>query len=139
VVNHATIHDNSFRITGGSYESSTNIGPGQTKKFTFSMVAPQKTGTYYLVFSLSMVAADSLSHTEMIRVDDTPLELTIPNQPDTFAQNRKDTISILVSNPRNNEVKNVVLFVSGDGLTAIPEKNIVVPSHPERVPRSIFP
>ena len=55
-------------------------------------------------------------------MDNTPLELTVIDKPDTFAQGKKETIHVQVANPRKNDVRNVMLDVSGTGVTATPEK-----------------
>ena len=66
--------------------------------------------------------ADSLYSRAPVQVDNTPLELTIVDKPDTFAQGKKETIYLQVANPRKNDVRSVMLDVSGTGVTANPEK-----------------
>ena len=58
-------------------------------------------------------------------MDNTPLDLTVLNKPDTFAQGKKKTIYMQVSNPRKNNVRNVVLEVSGNGIEAAPSRSFV--------------
>ena len=122
VVNHATFGDKDIRLTSGSYDSSANIGPLQTRPFVFSIASDALEGTYYPTFSLSFRDADSLYYRTQVKVDNTPLVLTIIDKPDTFAQDKKDLINVQIANPRNNDVKNVILEVSGDGVTASPTK-----------------
>ena len=120
VLNHATFSDNNIRRMSGTYDTSANIGPLQTRSFVFSVAARASEGTYYPTFSLSFRDADSLWERTMVQVDNTPLELTVQNKPDTFTQGSKDTISVTVANPRKNDVKNVKVEVSGTGITATP-------------------
>lgn len=127
IVNHASIRADDFQITGGKYDSSTNIGPGQTRIFSFSITSPAVEGTYYPIFSLGYVGADSLWYTSMVQVDASPLEVTIKSQPDTYARDRKDTLNVAISNPRKNTVKNVILTVTGDGAVMNPEKSFLGP------------
>jgi hypothetical protein len=122
VVNHATYTDKQINLISGSYDYSSNIGPGKTRTFPFTIVTDVPDGTYYPVFSLSFRDADSLYHRAMVKVDNTPLELTDLNQPDAFTQGKKDTITLKVANPRQIEVKNVMLEVSGPGATVTPSK-----------------
>ena len=122
VVNHATYSDNKINLVSGVYDSSSNIGPGKTRTFVFTIVPDVSDGTYYPTFSLSFRDADSLYHRAMVKVDNTPLELTDLDQPDTFTQGKKDTITAKVVNPRQNDVKNVMLEVSGPGATVTPSK-----------------
>jgi hypothetical protein len=122
VINHATFGDKDIRLTSGSYDSSANIGPLQTRPFVFSIASDAFEGTYYPTFSLSFRDADSLYYRTQVQVDNTPIGLTILDKPDTFTQNKKDSITVQIANPRNNDVKNVILEVSGDGVTASPSK-----------------
>ena len=122
VVNHATIGDKDFRLTSNSYETSANIGPLQTQTFVFSLATDAFEGTYYPTFSLGFRDAESLYYPAVIKVDNTPLELTVVDKPDTFTEGKKRTLNLQVANPRKNNVTNVVLGVSGDGITATPER-----------------
>ena len=125
VVNHATIGDTNIRLASTPYDSSANIGPLQKQSFTFSVVADALDGTYYPTFSLSFRDADSLYYRALIQVDNTPLELTIVDKPDAFTKGKKKTIAVQVSNPRKDEVRNVMLDVSGMGITASPAELFV--------------
>lgn len=123
VVNHATMSmDNNFRLTSPSYDYSTTIGPGKSKKFIFTLSAAGNDGKYFPSFSLSLRDADSLWQTVMMEVDNTPLELTLHSKPDTFTRGKKDIIDIQVANPRNNGVRNVILELSGDGTVITPSR-----------------
>jgi hypothetical protein len=125
VVNHATFGNENIRLTSTPYDSSANIGPLQKQPFTFSVVADALDGTYFPTFSLSFRDADSLYYRATAEVDNTPLELTIIEKPDAFTQGKKKTISLQVANPRKNDVRNVVLEVSGAGITATPAKTFI--------------
>ena len=122
MVNHATFGDNDIRLTSGTYDASANIGPLQTRPFVFSIASDAFEGTYYPTFSLSFRDADSLYYRTPVQVDNTPLVLTIIDKPDIFTKDKKDLINVQIANPRNNDVKNVILEVSGDGVTALPSK-----------------
>lgn len=125
VVNHATIGDKNIRLTSNPYDTSANIGPLQTQTFIFSIATDAAEGTYYPTFSLSFRDADSLYYRAMIKVDNTPLELTVIDKPDAFTQGKKKTITLQVANPRKNDVRNVVLEVAGDGITATPARTFI--------------
>lgn len=122
VVNHATFGDQDIRLTSGTYDASANIGPLQTRPFVFSIASDAFEGTYYPTFSLSFRDADSLYYRTQVQVDNTPLVLTIIDKPDIFTKDKKDSITVQIANPRKNDVKNVILEVSGDGVTALPSK-----------------
>jgi hypothetical protein len=125
VVNHVTIGDKNIRLVSTPYDSSSNIGPLQTKSFVFSVVADAPDGTYYPTFSLSFRDADSLYSRATVQVDNLPLELTIVEKPDAFAEGKKKTIFIQVANPRKTDLRNVILEISGTGVTVTPEKTFI--------------
>ncbi len=125
VINHATIGDNNIRLLSNPYDSSANIGPLQKQSFAFSITADAPDGTYYPTFSLSFRDADSLYYRALVQVDNTPLELTIVDKPDAFSKGKKKTILVQVANPRKNDVRNVMLDVSGTGITASPAEIFV--------------
>jgi hypothetical protein len=124
-VNHASFGDQDIKRTSGTYDSSSAIGPLQTRDYTFSVLANGQDGTYYPPFSLSYYGTGGLWIKDPVQVDNTPLLLLITSQPDTFAQSGKETISVQVSNPRKNEVKNVILSVSGDYMEIMPLKTFI--------------
>ena len=125
VINHATIGDNNIRLLSNPYDSSANIGPLQKQSFAFSITADAPDGTYYPTFSLSFRDADSLYYRALVQVDNMPLELTIVDKPDAFSKGKKKTILVQVANPRKNDVRNVMLDVSGTGITASPAEIFV--------------
>ena len=125
VVNHATLSSDKIISISRPYDSSSNIGPGQKKLYTFSVTADASDGTYYPTFSLDFRDADSLYYRTIAKIEDTPIVLTIVDQPDTFTQGKKKTIYAQVANPRENTVKNIILDVSGSGITATPSKIFV--------------
>ena len=125
MVNHATFGDNDILLTSGSYDTSANIGPLQTRSFVFSIGTDKPAGTYYPTFSLSFSAGDSLYHRTPVKVDNAPLVMTIAEKPDAFTQGVKKTISVQISDPRDNDVKNVIFEVTGNDVTLTPSKTYI--------------
>ncbi len=125
VVSHATFTDTDFDLLSGTYDTSTIVGPLQTRSFIFSIAATAKEGTYYPTFSLSYRDGDSLWYRSTVKIDNMPLVLTILDKPDSFTQDRKKPITIQITNPRDNGVKNVIMEISGTGATASPDKIFV--------------
>ncbi|PKL69702.1 MAG: hypothetical protein CVV30_09160 [Methanomicrobiales archaeon HGW-Methanomicrobiales-1] len=121
-VNHAIVSSEGIKITSRPYDSSTSIGPAQKQSYVFSVTADGLDGTFYPTFSLSFRDADSLFYRTVAKIENTPIVLTIVDQPDTFTQGKKKTIYAQVANPRENSVKNIILDVSGTGITATPSK-----------------
>jgi hypothetical protein len=124
-VNHAQISGDTIKSTSQPYDSSSNLGPGQTQSFPFSITANGLDGIYYPTFSLSFRDADSLYYRAKVKIDNTPIIVTILDRPDTFSQGKKKTIYAQVANPRGNKVKNVKLGISGTGITATPSEVFV--------------
>jgi len=125
VVSHATFTDADFDLTSDTYDSSASIGPLQTRLFIFSIAATAPEGTYYPTFSLSFRDGESLWYRSTVKIDNMPLVLTILDKPDSFTDGRKKPITIQVTNPRDNGVKNVIMEISGTGATVSPDKIFV--------------
>jgi len=125
VVNHALLLSDTIMSTSQAYDTSSNLGPGQTQSFIFSIAADGLDGIYYPTFSLSFRDADSLYYRAKVKIESTPILLTILERPDTFSQGKKKTIYAQVANPRGNTVKNVILNISGTGITATPSEVFV--------------
>jgi len=128
VVNHATLYDNTntFMVTSPPFSSSTNIGPGQTQTFVFTVKADTMgEGTFYPIFSISFRDADSLWYRSSVQIEDALLELTVTERPDTFTEGGKGTVKILVWNPRESAVRGVTVVPAGNGITTTPIKAYV--------------
>jgi CARDB len=122
-INHVTFGESKdIHLTSDSYDTNANIGPLQIRDFVFTIQTDSGEGSYYPTFSMSFRDADSLYYRTQIKVDNTPLVVTVADKPDTFTANKKDSITVQIANPRENDVKNVILEVSGEGVTATPSK-----------------
>jgi len=125
MVNHAIFGDNDILLTSGSYDTNVNIGPLQTQAFVFSVGTDKSAGTYYPSFSLSFSAGNGMYYRTPVKVDNTPLVMTIADQPDAFIQGVKETICVQISNPRDNDVKNVIFEATGNDVTLTPSKTYI--------------
>ena len=94
MVNHATFGDDNIHLISGTYDTNLNIGPLQTQSFVFSIESDKSADTYYPSFSLSFTAGNGLYYRTPVKVDNTPLVMTIANKPDAFTQGVKETISV---------------------------------------------
>ena len=122
-VNHVTFGDSKdIRLISDTYDTNLNIGPLQTREFVFFVTTDASDGSYFPTFSLSFRDADSIYYRTQVKVDNTPLILAVTDKPDTFTQDKKETLTLQIANPRQNDVKNVVLKVSGDGIAATPSE-----------------
>ncbi|WP_292370952.1 COG1361 S-layer family protein [Methanoregula sp. UBA64] len=125
MVNHASFGNKEIQLTSGTYDTSSNIGPLQTRTYVFDVVTTENDGTYYPTFSVDFRDAGSLYYRTPVKVDNSPLIVSVINQPDTFTQGKKDSINVQIANPRGNSVKNVVLDVTGDGATVTPSEQYI--------------
>jgi hypothetical protein len=122
-VNHVTFGDSKdIHLISDTYDTNTNIGPLQTREFVFFTTTDSSDGSYFPTFSLSFRDADSIYYRTQVKVDNTNLILAVTDKPDTFTQDKKEILTLQIANPRQNNVKNVVLRVSGDGITATPSE-----------------
>jgi len=125
-VNHVTFGGSKdIHLVSDTYDTNTNIGPLQTREFVFSTTTDSSDGTYFPTFSLSFRDADSIYYRTLVKVDNTQLILAVLDNPDTYTKDKKDTISLQIANPRQNDVENVVLRVSGDGISATPSEKFI--------------
>jgi len=114
VANHATFgFDNSFQLLSGNYDTSSSIGPLQTRTYTFSVITQAPEGSYYPTFSATLADVKSLYYKGLVKVDNTPIVATLANKPDAFTRSTKNTLSLQLANPRDNDVKNVIVTVDG--------------------------
>ena len=123
--NHATFGDNDIHLVSGTYDSSSNVGPLQTRTYVFDVVTNATEGTYYPTFSLDFRDASSLYYRTPVKVDNTPIMMTVISQPDAFTEGKKELITVQIANPRQNAVKNVVLKVTGTGATLAPSEQYI--------------
>ncbi|MDP2796286.1 MAG: hypothetical protein Q8N94_02085 [Methanoregula sp.] len=122
IVNHAQLTDDTIRTVSRSYDSSSNIGPGKSRDYFFEVIANGKEGYYFPTFSMSFIDADSLYYRTFVEIDNDLPELTFIDNPDTFSAGKKDKITVKISNPRDYEVKNVIVEITGTGATVNPSK-----------------
>jgi len=114
VANHATFgFDNNFQLTSGSYDTSSTVGPLQTRTYTFSVITQSADGSYYPTFSLNIGDATSIYYRGLVKVDNTPIVATLIDKPDAFTPATKNTLSLQLANPREDDVKNVIVDVDG--------------------------
>lgn len=122
VINHAQLVDDTIRTVSRPYDTSSNIGPGQTRDYIFEVTADGKEGYYYPTFSLSFLESDSMYYRTIVEIDNSLPELTFIDKPDTFSAGKKDKITAKISNPRSNAVENVIVEISGTGSAVNPSK-----------------
>jgi len=96
-------------LSGERYSSVGTIGAGNSMTFTFSVRADSSDGIYYPVFYLDFRDAGSLRYGIPVKVESSPLSVSITERPETFSMGKKESIKILVGNPRENQISGVVV------------------------------
>jgi|WetSurMetagenome_2_1015567.scaffolds.fasta_scaffold72721_2 hypothetical protein len=125
-INHVTFGESKdISLISNTYDTNTNIGPLQTRAFVFLITTNANDGSYFPTFSMSFRDADSLYYRTQVKVDNTDLILAVQDKPDTFTQDKKDTIILKIANPRENDVDNVVVKITGDGISTNPSEDYV--------------
>ncbi|HPQ75902.1 MAG TPA: hypothetical protein PLM96_04560, partial [Methanoregulaceae archaeon] len=100
-----------------TYDSVGSLGPGNSMEFTFQIRADAKDGMYFPMFYLDFTDAGSLRYPIPIKVDNTPIIVTVIDAPDSFSPDSKDEITLSVSNPRECVINSVTVTPGGEGIT----------------------
>ncbi|KQC11392.1 MAG: hypothetical protein APR55_07745 [Methanolinea sp. SDB] len=100
-----------------TYDSVGSLGPGNSMEFTFQIQAGTKDGMYFPMFYLDFTNAGSLRYPIPVKVDDTPILITVIDAPDSFSPDAEEEITLSVSNPREDVIHGVTVTPSGEGIT----------------------
>jgi hypothetical protein len=111
---------NLIRTLNDPYGTVGDIGAGNSRDFSFLIRADGPDGTYYPKFFLDFRDEGSLSIPFPVVVKSTELAVSVLDRPDRFSRERKDTVTILIGNPRASEVNGVNLVMEGEGLDITP-------------------
>ncbi len=114
-ISRATLRSKDIITTEDTYTSVGSIGSGNKLEFTFTVQADAPDGIYYPKFSLDFLEAPSLRYYIPFEIESTGLQVLLIDQPDSFSEGRKDTLTFVVGNPRDNEVNGVSVSIRGEG------------------------
>ena len=121
-----------------TYDSVGSLGSGNSMEFTFQIQADARDGMYFPMFYLDFTDAGSLRYPIPIKVDDTPIIVTIIDAPDSFSPDAEDEITLSVSNPRESVINGVTVTPSGEGI-AITQSGIFIGTlEPDQEKTAIF-
>jgi hypothetical protein len=114
-ISRATLLDGGVAlINEGSYDSVGSIGAGNKLQFTFTVRTDGPDGIYYPKFYLDFRNAGSLRYLVPVKVESTELQVSVIDRPETFSEGKKETIQLLIGNPRENGVNGVTVTPVGD-------------------------
>jgi hypothetical protein len=115
-VSRVKLYSNELSIMGDeNYGSVGTIGPGNSLQFTFTIIATAPDGIYYPLFYLDMRDASSLRYRVPVKVENTGLSVSVTDRPDAFTSGKKEDVTIMVGNPRENTVNGVVITPATNG------------------------
>jgi uncharacterized membrane protein len=98
-----------------TYGTTMNLGPGDSTDFTFTVRADASEGIYYPKFYLDL-GAESFRYYVPLKVENTPIDVSILDRPDSFAMGVKDTITLVIGNPRESILSGVTVTPQGSGI-----------------------
>jgi hypothetical protein len=116
----------------GSYETAGTVGSGNTQKYSFTIQTDVPDGIYYPKFYLDFRDAGSYRYNIPVKVKDTGLAVTVKDLPDSFSAGKKDTITLIIGNPRENTVNGVTVIPSGNDIDTNPKSIFIGTLEPDQ-------
>jgi hypothetical protein len=107
-----------------TYITRMNIGPGDSMDFTFTLRADARDGIYYPKLYLGM-ETDSYRYYIPVEVESTPIDVSIIDRPDSFAKGVKDTVTLVIGNPRESTLRGVTVTPVGSGIETTQTKSFI--------------
>lgn len=115
------ILDNKIHIINkNTWNTISYIGSGSTITYTFQVKADPPDGTYFPLFSVGTESSGSIHYPLIIKVDSTELKASISEKPDNFSLSTKDTVNVSLINPRDAEIKKIMVTPAGTGIDVSP-------------------
>lgn len=116
-ISRAALYGTSISVLNAqTYDSVGDIGGGTTKTFTFTIEADGSDTVYYPTFYLDFRDAGSLRYPIAVKVQSNAVSVSVQDKPDIFTADKKETVTLLIGNPRENTVNGVTVTPSGDGI-----------------------
>jgi hypothetical protein len=131
-IRRVTLYDNDLTVLSNAYDTAVSIGAGNSMEFTFTVKADTLPGIYYPVFSVDFRDAGYLRNPITVKVENTPLKVSVVSRPDTFAIGKKDKVNISIGNPRSDVVNGVIVYLQGNELDVTPSSYFIGSLDPDR-------
>ncbi|HVN66368.1 MAG TPA: hypothetical protein VMT31_07130 [Methanomicrobiales archaeon] len=106
-------------LNKGAYDSQVTLGPGNSRDFSFYVIATGQGGLYQPAFYLDFVGGGFLKYLIPLRIDTTSLQVSVLDAPDYFSTGRKDEITLRIGNPRDNNLTGITVTPQGEGVKII--------------------
>jgi len=115
------ILDNKIHIVNkNTWNTISYIGSGSPITYTFLITADPPDGTYFPLFSVGTESSGSIHYPLIIKVDSTDIKASISEKPDNFSLSTKDTVNLSIINPRDGEIKKIMVTPAGTGIDVSP-------------------
>jgi hypothetical protein len=120
------------------YDSVGAIGPGNSMQFTFHIQPKVAEGMIFPMFYLDYTDAGSLRYPVPLKVDSTPITVSVIDAPDSFSAGTRDKVTLSVSNPRDNSVSSVSVTPGGKGITTTQSSSFLGTLEPDETKTATF-
>ncbi|GAB7016367.1 COG1361 S-layer family protein [Methanogenium cariaci] len=135
----AKLYSSELDVEGDeNYGSVGSIGPGNSLDFTFTITADAPDGIYYPLFYLDLRDASSLRYRVPVKVENSGLSLSVTDQPDAFTSGKKEDVTIMVGNPRENTVNGVVITPETNGYETTETSHFIGILAPDQAAEATF-
>ncbi|WFN34195.1 hypothetical protein L1S32_10150 [Methanogenium sp. S4BF] len=135
----AKLYSNELDVMGDeNYGSVGSIGPGNSLEFTFTITADAADGIYYPLFYLDLRDASSLRYRVPVKVENTGLSVSVTDRPDAFTSGKKEDVTIMVGNPRENTVNGVVITPVTNGYETTETSHFIGTLTPDQAADATF-
>ena len=108
-----------------SFSANLNIAPGATMDLPFHISVDGPDGTYYPTFSVGTKQGNSINYPIKIEVDSTDIKVSISQKPDNFALSTTNMVNLSIVNPRDGDIKNVIITPEGQGVIISPATSFI--------------
>jgi hypothetical protein len=117
-IEQASVASNEFDfLNADTYATVGMLEAGSTRDLTFSLRAEAGNGVYYPEVQISLGDAGSIRYAVPIRIDNTPIQTSLTNAPDSYMKDQANDVTVAVFNPRQNTVNGVTVTAVGQNLT----------------------
>lgn len=100
-------------------------GSSVTYDFVVSSDNRDGDGSYFAMFTIQSVNGATVHYPFTIKVDSDDLTASVSKKPDVFPLSAEKTVNLTVVNPREGEIKNILITSSGSGVEVSPSQKYV--------------
>ncbi|MEN6517854.1 MAG: CARDB domain-containing protein [Methanospirillum sp.] len=117
-IQRAAVASNEFEfLNTDTYTTVGTLEAGSSRELTFTLRADAGNGVYYPEVEIDLGDAGSIRYAVPIRIDNSEIEVSLANAPDSYMKDQKNAVTIAVFNPRQNTVNGVTVTAAGTNLT----------------------